>query len=251
MRDQQQQHQDGISGLTLTTVLVGTLAVFSVIHPVLASGRGEKGAKKTSEKKNDDPFAESGSQVRRRDPFIVPSRVIRREVPRKVVMVPQPVLTPGGDLRLSEYRSRVREDARIGRPAPSALSPYLIEELTVNGIFKTSAGYGAFVIEGVSSKKMTLFARQGMKTYDGVIKEISPTGVRFVKNIRFDNGDLRQTEIFLPLSGRPTSSAPKSAAPPESGQPAKAAKETADKASPDKAGEGKGSGNGGGEKSPN
>jgi hypothetical protein len=66
-----------------------------------------------------------------------------------------------------------------------------------------------------------------MKTYDGVIKEIAPTGVRFVKNVRFDNGNVSQTEIFLPLSGRAVSSAPKPVAAPEGGQPgpAKAVKD--------------------------
>ncbi len=227
MRDQQNQHQDGISRVTLTTVLVGALGMFGLIHPAMASGSEEKSAKKTSEKKSEDPFAESGSQGRRRDPFVVPSRIVRREVPKKIVMAPQPVSPPGGDLRLSEYRGQVRQAATTGRSSPSALSPYLIEELAINGIFKTSEGYGAFMVEGVSSKKMTLFARPGMKTYDGVIKEISPTGVRFVKNIRFDNGSSRQTEIFLPLSGRAASTAPKPAALPESAptDPAKAVKD--------------------------
>jgi hypothetical protein len=38
-----------------------------------------------------------------------------------------------------------------------------------------------------------------MRTYDGVVKEITPTGVRFVKSIRYDDGSVRQTEEFRAL----------------------------------------------------
>ena len=46
---------------------------------------------------------------------------------------------------------------------------------------------------------VTFFARVGMQTYDGVVKEITPTGVKFVKKVRYDDGSVRQTEEFRAL----------------------------------------------------
>lgn len=199
MRYQQNQIQHsflrGFSACAFTAALI-----FGSALPALATG-GENSTKKAAAKKNEESASEAATG-RRRDPFVIPNR-IKKEPPKpKVTREPQPVLTPGAEMRMAEYRSTVRMAAMNRQPAPSVLSPYLIEELTINGIFKTGEGFGAFVVEGVSTKRMTLFARPGMRTYDGVVKEITPTGVRFVKNIRYDDGRMMQKEMFVALSGR-------------------------------------------------
>ena len=202
MRYQQNQMQNsfrrGFSAGALTAALI-----FGSALPALATG-GENSAKKAAEKKHEDSASEAATTGRRRDPFVIPSRVKKDQPKPKVTREPQPVLPPGADMRMAEYRSTVRMAAMSNQPAPSVLSPYLIEELTINGIFKTGEGFGAFVVEGVSARRMTLFARPGLRTYDGVVKEITPTGVRFVKNIRYDDGRVMQKEMFVALSGRNT-----------------------------------------------
>ncbi len=140
--------------------------------------------------------APSGSKARRRDPFVVPSRV-KVEPKAEAKKEPKTLPVPAVESRLSEYRSLVRQAAATGGVAPDKLSPYLVEELTVTGIFRTSAGYGAFVM--AEPTKLTFFVRPGMRTYDGAIKEVTPTGVRFVKNIRYDDGSVRQQLEFRAL----------------------------------------------------
>lgn len=219
------QNQDGftlrrsvlVSGLLLLLALTG-LAV-----PMSAFAANETPARNKEEKK-EDSASDGGTKTRRRDPFVVPGRVKREPPKPKVSKDPQPIMIPGIEMRMTEYRNQVRQASLSNRQGPGSLSPYLIEELTINGIFKTSEGFGAFVVEGVSSKRMTLFARPGMKTYDGVVSEVTPEGVRFVRHIRYDNGTTLQRELFVPLgrNARPTSAAPV----PAEAQP----KEPADKA---------------------
>lgn len=204
MRYQQDQIQNGFLRGLSACALTATL-IFGSVSPTLAAGSGAEGqSRKTVKKKNEESPNEAATSGRRRDPFVIPTRV-RKEPPKlKVTKEAQPVLPPGAEMRMAEYRSLVRQASLTSQPAPSVLSPYLIEELTINGIFKTGEGFGAFVVEGISSKRMTLFARPGMRTYDGIVKEITPTGVRFVRNIRYDDGKVMQREVFVALSGRST-----------------------------------------------
>lgn len=204
MRYQQDQIQNGFLRGLSACALTAALS-FGSASPALAAGSGtESQPKKTAEKKNEESPNEAATSGRRRDPFVIPTRV-RKELPKpKVTKEAQPVLPPGAEMRLAEYRSLMRQASLTSQPAPSVLSPYLIEELTINGIFKTGEGFGAFVVEGVSSKRMTLFARPGMRTYDGIVREVTPTGVRFIKNIRYDDGRVMQREVFVALSGRTT-----------------------------------------------
>lgn len=158
----------------------------------------EKAASKKKEPKTNEKAGEP-KQLNRRDPFVVPAR-IKFEPPKvEIKKEPKPISPPGMETRLTEYRNLVRAASLNGQAAPDKLklSPYLAEEFTVTGIFGNSGGYGAFLLAGPT--KLTFFARVGMQTYDGVIKEITPTGVRFVKNIRYDDGSVRQTEEFRAL----------------------------------------------------
>jgi hypothetical protein len=153
--------------------------------------------KATSKKKDEKAGSPTTPQLKRRDPFVVPSRIKFEPPKTEIKKVPKPIGPPGMETRLGEYRNLVRAASLSGQPAPDKLSPYLAEDFTVTGIFRDSNGYGAFVLAGPT--KLTFFARPGMRTYDGVVKEVTPTGVRFAKSIRYDDGSVRQVEEFRAL----------------------------------------------------
>lgn len=141
-----------------------------------------------------------------RDPFVVPTRVIKppplpKKLPSPVPPAPQPIPAANVEARFSAYKDLVRGSLGGRNPEPSKLAPYLIEELTISGIFKTEEGFGAFITETATAKQQTFFARVGWSTHDGIIEDITPTGVKFKKIIKYNNGTVKQTEEFraLPL----------------------------------------------------
>ncbi len=140
-----------------------------------------------------------------RDPFVVPMRVIKPPVkiklPPPVPPAPQPLPAAKVEDRFSAYKDLVRSSLSGRNLEPSKLSPYLIEELTISGIFKTEEGYGAFITETATAKQQTFFARVGWSTHDGAIEDITPNGVRFKKIVKYNNGTVKQSEEFraLPL----------------------------------------------------
>ncbi len=135
-----------------------------------------------------------------RDPFVVPTRVIKPPVqiklPKPKPPEPQPIPAAAVDVRFGSYKDLVRGAANGRNPEPSKLSPYLNEELTVAGIFRTEDGYGAFISESATSKQQTFFARVGWATNDGVIEDITPNGVKFKKFVKYNNGTVKQSEEF-------------------------------------------------------
>jgi hypothetical protein len=135
-----------------------------------------------------------------RDPFVVPNRVIKPPViiklPKPVPPAPQPIPTATVEVRFGAYKDLVRGSINGRNPEPSKLSPYLIEELTISGIFRTDEGYGAFISESATAKQQTFFARVGWATNDGIIEDITPNGVKFKKIVKYNNGTVKQTEEF-------------------------------------------------------
>jgi hypothetical protein len=173
---------------------------------------GNEPAKPTKSAANDKPTLssegnessdKSATTSTRRDPFLVPAKLIRTpKIPKPIPPPkpePKPLPAPSIENRINDHKKLVREyyEGRISEP--SKLAPYLIDELAVTGVFRNDEGYGAFVVEGITQKQQTFFARAGWKTYDGYIKEILPTGVKFIKIVRLDNGTVRQTEEFRAL----------------------------------------------------
>ena len=135
-----------------------------------------------------------------RDPFVVPTRVIKAPVvvkpPKPVLPAPQPIPAATVEVRFSSYKDLARGYINGRNPEPSKLAPYLIEELTVSGIFKTDEGLGAFITESATDKQQTFFARVGWTTHDGIIEDITPNGVKFKKIVKYNNGTVKQTEEF-------------------------------------------------------
>ena len=135
-----------------------------------------------------------------RDPFVVPTRVIKPPVvvklPKPVPPAPQPIPAATVEVRFSSYKDLARGFINGRNPEPSKLAPYLIEELTVSGIFKTEEGFGAFITETATAKQQTFFARVGWSTHDGIIEDITPNGVKFKKIVKYNNGTVKQIDEF-------------------------------------------------------
>ena len=189
--------------LALSFVLVGaacadTLTVNETPKPTKTVASKTKPAAETEESETTTKTSSAGTQ---RDPFLVPSKILREPKPVKVVkkLEPLPVAPPNIEARVTDYKKLVRDYLEGRSVEPSKTAPYLIDELSITGIFRNEEGYGAFVVETATQKQQIFFARAGWQTYDGQIKEVLPTGVKFIKKTRLDNGTVRQTEEFRAL----------------------------------------------------
>lgn len=155
---------------------------------------------KSAETEESEAATKTSTGGAQRDPFLVPSKVIKVPKPVKAIKKePQLVLSPDIETRITNYKKLMRDFLEGHGVEPSKIAPYLIDELSITGIFRTEEGYGAFLVEAATQKQQIFFARVGWQTYDGQIKEILPTGVRFIKKTRLDNGTVRQTEEFRAL----------------------------------------------------
>ncbi len=90
-------------------------------------------------------------------------------------------MPPLGD-RLNEQRLAIRSGEQR-----EASQPYLIEEVSVNGIYKSVEGYGAF-LKAVNGR--LFFAYKGMLFYDGEVLQIDADQVIFQQNL--PNGKKKQ-----------------------------------------------------------
>ncbi|MCS7079662.1 MAG: hypothetical protein NZ585_06390 [Chloracidobacterium sp.] len=99
-----------------------------------------------------DPFRDSGKL---REPFRPP-----------VTDLPYP------DFPTREAKWREIRDRRLdqGQPPPAESEKYLVEELTVIGIYSTERGLGALLKERRSGT--TMFVREGSKFWNGSVKKI-------------------------------------------------------------------------------
>ena len=159
-------------------------------------------SKATAETDDGEAGTKAATAGTQRDPFLVPTKIIRPPKPVKLAvknLEPQPLPPPNIEARVTDYKKLLRDYLEGHGSEPSKTGPYLIDELTITGIFRNEEGYGAFVVESATQKQQVFFVRTGWQTYDGQIKEILPTGVKFVKKTRLDNGTVRQTEEFRAL----------------------------------------------------
>ncbi len=208
-------HRTILHKLILTTTLLA-LTLNSFAAPGDKTGTPpvspEKAPSATSEQKGasgdkTDPATRAiGSK--RRDPFFSPAKYVPPpppvKIPKPIKPEPKPVAVPSIETRVENYKVMMRDYLAGRGKEPSKLSAYTIEELTLTGIFRTDNGDGAFVVETASRNQQTYFAKSGWQTFDGYIKEILPSGVKFVKTIRYDNGSVQQTEVFRPLPTQTT-----------------------------------------------
>ena len=89
--------------------------------------------------------------------------------------------------------SRRSQAKASGSKAPSGVSAFLVEELEVNGVFKTKDGYGAFVRARPTNQ--TYFVRLGDKVFNGEIKRLDPKQVVFTDITWMVNGKDETKEV--------------------------------------------------------
>ncbi|MBL8151447.1 MAG: hypothetical protein JNN15_16100 [Blastocatellia bacterium] len=95
--------------------------------------------------------------------------------PRRTVRVAEPKEVPPLEERVAEYRIAVR---RGEEREPS--SAYLIDEITVTGIYRSVEGFGAFLR---STNKRTFYAYRGMPFYDGSVEQVNSDHVIFQQSL--------------------------------------------------------------------
>ncbi|MCI0490018.1 MAG: hypothetical protein L0229_25785 [Blastocatellia bacterium] len=122
------------------------------------SGREEVGPSADSIR----PYRPSG-----RDPFKKavkqPKKVEKKEGPR---LIPPPPL----ETRRAEFRQKVEMARARDLPDPNPLTQYLINELSVTGIFSDEQGNGAFV--KAQPTGTMFFVRRGTPCYNGEVLRI-------------------------------------------------------------------------------
>lgn len=167
------------------------------------SGKSDKPSEKSSAQAEDSEASGKTRAAKQHDPFFNPVKYVPPPKPVKIEKPkppePKPIAAPSIETRVDAYKNQLRQYLNGAGPEPSKISPYLIEELTITGVFRTEEGTGAFVVETATRNQQTYFAKTGWQTHDGYIKEILSNGVRFVKTVRYDNGTVKQVEEFRPL----------------------------------------------------
>jgi hypothetical protein len=123
----------------------------------------------------------------KRSPFEDPNRRPNNFHPATVRLFP-PV-----EERLRDYMSRRAQAKANGTRIPLALSAFLVEELEVNGIFKTKDGYGALV--RAKPTNQTYFVHQGEKVFNGEIKRLEAKQVVFTSITWMVNGKDETKEV--------------------------------------------------------
>lgn len=98
-----------------------------------------------------------------------------RKVASKKKVEPKEVAPPPLEDRLTDHRLAVRRGEQREQTAP-----YLIEEITVTGIYKSVEGYGAF-LRSVNGR--TFFAYTGMPFFDGFVEQIDADQVIFAQTL--------------------------------------------------------------------
>lgn len=137
--------------------------------------------------------APTGGYVQpKRDPFEIPSRR-----PLKVEPPPQVRAAPPLQERLRRYAELRNQLRALGETPPPAVSAYLVSELEVNGVFKDTKGYGAFVTAKPTNS--TFFVRSGEKVFDGSIEKIEPLEVRFREVTLMTNGKNILKDVSKPI----------------------------------------------------
>ena len=124
---------------------------------------------------------------------------------RRPILAPAPVrLFPPVEERLRDYMARRAQAKATGAKLPSALSAFVVDEVEVNGIFKTKEGYGAVL--RAKPTNQTYFVHVGDKLYNGGIKRLEAKQVVFTSTTWMNNGkdDVREVTkvIQAPAGGQ-------------------------------------------------
>ncbi|HZS48584.1 MAG TPA: hypothetical protein VFC63_26170 [Blastocatellia bacterium] len=184
-----------MSGSALALVCLGAFGITAVAQ----QSTGSVKVASNSKDKKDDASAD-GDKVKAVDsagPAIYqPGKRSPFEDPKRRPPTVRPATErafPAISERLSDYMARRARAKANGTAVPSALSAYLVNELEVNGVFKTKEGYGAFV--RALPTNQTYFVRVGDKAFNGEIKRVDPKQVVFTSITWMTSGKDIKTEV--------------------------------------------------------
>lgn len=122
------------------------------------TGPSEESVSTTYREPKKDPFYDERLQQK------------KPEVQQKIKLV-EAVPPPSFEEREALWKQRREEARKSGRPEPAASEKYLIEELSIMGIFKKPEGQGVFLKPKTTATTM-IFATVGQKFWNGSIRRI-------------------------------------------------------------------------------
>jgi len=188
-----------VSGFVLVTMSV----CVSLAQQPKAQTKAVKDTKVEKKDQPDDKTREVDTtgpavyQKGNRSPFEDPVR-------RPKLAPPAVRLFPPVDERLRDYMARRAQAKANGSKLPSALSAFIVDEVEINGIFKTNDGYGAVL--RAKPTNQTYFVHVGDKLYNGSIKRLEAKQVVFTSIIWMNNSkdDVREVTkvIQAPAGGQ-------------------------------------------------
>lgn len=161
--------------VSLALIICATISITGLAQQKTESQKANTKESKSTQKSNSDSNSSGETKS-----------VTTKKISKRKTVVEKVVELPSLDERLVEQRQAVRKgDNR----EPS--SPYLIEEVVVQGIYKSVEGYGAF-LKAVNGK--TFFAYSGMPLYDGSVFQIDADQVVFEQK----GSDGKKRQIIKP-----------------------------------------------------
>ena len=189
-----------------SALVIGTIALTISFSGVLTA----KGQEPATEKATSGRSNQSG-----RDPFkkYVP--------PRAVVKKSNLVMPPSIQERIAQYKAQKQAAMSARVPAPKPTTAFLLSEMQVVGISRSSRGYAAIV--EASPIKLAYVIYPGERFYDGQLVAIEDNRLVFRRETVYTDGRRERSVEIKPLR-QPNSvdslAAAKSAAAPSQADPA-------------------------------
>jgi Tfp pilus assembly protein PilP len=115
-----------------------------------------------------------------KDPF---RGEIKNSVKVEPIKPPEILPWPSYQEREEQWKIARDEARKKGLPAPAAAERYLLDELTVVGIYKKPDGQGLFLKPNQNNSTM-IFAAVGQKLYNGEIRQINGNKIECDEKIR-------------------------------------------------------------------
>jgi len=147
--------------------------------PPVRTGPSEESISTTYREPKKDPFYDEKLQAKKPE-----------EGAKKVKLV-EALPPPSFEEREALWKQRREEARKNGRPEPAPSEKYLIEELSIMGIFKKPEGQGVFLKPKTTATTM-IFATVGQKFWNGSIRRI--------------DGNQIEVEVLTKLSNNTTKS---------------------------------------------
>jgi hypothetical protein len=133
----------------------------------------------------------------KKDPFFDEKLLKKKEENKpKTVKAVEAVPPPSFEERDAIWKQRREEARRSGRPEPAPSEKYLIEEMSVLGIYKKPDGQGVFLKPKTASTTM-IFATVGQKFWNGSIRRIEGNQIEVEVLTKLSNNTTRSDSQTL------------------------------------------------------